>query len=53
MAPRGLEGPTLAFLQLEQLEGALAPQGIGGADVEDVYTFAWFHYLTFSAVYRF
>ena len=25
----------------------------GGADVEDVYTFAWFHYLTFSAVYRF
>jgi len=25
----------------------------GGADVEDVYTFAWFHYLTVSAVYRF
>jgi len=25
----------------------------GGADVEDVYAFAWFHYLTVSAVYRF
>jgi hypothetical protein len=25
----------------------------GGADVDDVYTFAWFHYLTVSAVYRF
>lgn len=25
----------------------------GGADVEDVYTFAWFHYATASAVYRF
>ena len=25
----------------------------GGADVEDVYTFAWFHYVTVSAVYRF
>ncbi len=25
----------------------------GGADVEDVYTFAWFHYFTVSAVYRF
>jgi hypothetical protein len=24
----------------------------GGADVEDIYTFAWFHYVTFSAVYR-
>jgi len=25
----------------------------GGADTDDVYTFAWFHYLTVSAVYRF
>ena len=25
----------------------------GGADVEDVYTFAWLHYLTASVVYRF
>lgn len=25
----------------------------GGADVEDVYTFAWFHHVTVSAVYRF
>lgn len=25
----------------------------GGADVEDVYTFAWLHYLTLSVVYRF
>jgi hypothetical protein len=25
----------------------------GGADVEDVYTFAWFHYFAVSAVYRF
>lgn len=24
----------------------------GGADVEDTYTFAWLHYVTFSAVYR-
>ena len=24
----------------------------GGADVDDIYTFAWFHYVTFSAVYR-
>lgn len=25
----------------------------GGADVDDVYTFAWFHYLVLSAAYRF
>ena len=25
----------------------------GGADTDDVYTFAWFHYVTVSAVYRF
>ena len=25
----------------------------GGADVDDVYNFAWFHYAVASAVYRF